>query len=207
MKLIYIYDPICGWCYGFTPVIQEIQEEFKEEISVEILSGGMLLTANRRPASAMYNYIKEAHKQVESTTGIMFGEPFLNEYLRSDDIMDSEKPSIALTVFKHYQPENAVNFAHDMQVALNFEGKSLNDIDTYIPILEKYNIPVQAFLNNMKEDDNKYATHQEFNIVQQWGITGFPAAILEKDEQLYLIARGFTPKARLLQAIEEIKNK
>lgn len=207
MKLIYIYDPICGWCYGFTPVIQQIQAQFKNEISVEVLSGGMLLSANRRPASAMFNYIKEAHKQVEATTGITFGQPFLEQYLRSDDVMDSEKPSIALTVFKHYQPENAVNFAHDMQVALNLEGKSLNDDQTYRELLEKYNIPADQFLQHMQEDDNKYATHQEFNIVQQWGITGFPAAILEKDEQLYLIARGFTPMDKLLQVIDEIRNK
>lgn len=207
MKLIYIYDPICGWCYGFTPVIQQIQAQFKNEISVEVLSGGMLLSANRRPASAMFNYIKEAHKQVEATTGITFGQPFLEQYLRSDDVMDSEKPSIALTVFKHYQPENAVNFAHDMQVALNLEGKSLNDDETYRELLEKYNIPADQFLQHMQEDDNKYATHQEFNIVQQWGITGFPAAILEKDEQLYLIARGFTPMDKLLQVIDEIRNK
>ena len=207
MKLIYIYDPICGWCYGFTPVIQELQEQFKGEIKVEIMSGGMLLTANRRPASAMYNYIKEAHKQVEATTGITFGEAFLQGYLKSDDIMDSEKPSIALTVFKQYQPDNAVNFAHDMQVALNYEGKSLNDDKTYEEILEKYGIPAAEFLAKMQDDENRYATHQEFNIVQQWGITGFPAAILDTGEQLYLIAKGFTPKARLLQVIEEIKNK
>jgi putative protein-disulfide isomerase len=207
MKLIYIYDPICGWCYGFTPMIQEIQAKFKGEMSVEVLSGGMLLSANRRPASAMFNYIKEAHKQVEATTGITFGQPFLEQYLRSDDMMDSEKPSIALTVFKHYQPDNAVNFAHDMQVALNLEGKSLNDDQTYRELLVKYNIPAEQFLQRMQEDDNKYATHQEFNIVQQWGITGFPAAILEKDEELYLIARGFTPMEKMLHVIDEIRNK
>lgn len=207
MKLIYIYDPICGWCYGFTPVIQQLQAQFKGEMSVEVLSGGMLLSANRRPASAMFNYIKEAHKQVEATTGITFGQPFLEQYLRSDDVMDSEKPSIALTVFKHYQPDHAVNFAHDMQVALNLEGKSLNDDQTYRELLQKYNIPAEQFLQRMQEDDNKYATHQEFNIVQQWGITGFPAAILEKDEELYLIARGFTPMDKMLHVINEISNK
>lgn len=207
MKLIYIYDAICGWCYGFTPVIQQLQTQFGAEMELEILSGGMMLSANHRPASAMYTYIQDAHKRVEATTGITFGAAFLDEYLQTDDIMDSEKPGVALTVFKQYQPENAIGFAHDMQLALNYYGKSLNDDQTYTELLEKYKIPADEFLNKMQEDENKYATQQEFSMVQQWGITGFPAAILDNGEQLYLIARGFTPLERMLEAIKEIKDK
>jgi putative protein-disulfide isomerase len=207
MKLIYIYDAVCGWCYGFTPVIQQLQAQFGAEMEFEILSGGMMLSANHRPASAMYTYIQDAHKRVEATTGIKFGTAFLDEYLQTDDIMDSEKPGVALTVFKQYQPEKAINFAHDMQLALNYYGKSLNDDTTYAELLEKYNIPAAEFLKKMQQDENKYATHQEFNMVQQWGITGFPAAILDNGEQLYLIARGFTPLERMLEAIKEIKDK
>lgn len=206
MKLIYIYDPICGWCYGFTPVIQQLQQQYGKEMEFEILSGGMLLSANHRPASAMYAYISEAHKRVEETTGIAFGPAFLEEYLQTDDIMDSEKPSVALSVFKHYQPENAISFAHDMQVALNYEGKSLNDDQTYRQLAEKYQLPVQEFLDNMQQDSFRYATQQEFQQVQQWGITGFPVAILDTGSQLYMIAQGFTPLERLQEVITEIKS-
>lgn len=207
MKLIYVYDPICGWCYGFTPVIQQLQQQYGQEMEFEILSGGMLLNANRRAASAMYTYIQDAHKRVEETTGITFGPAFLDGYLQTDDMMDSEKPSIALTVFKQYQPENAISFAHDMQSALNYEGKSLNDDQTYITLAEKYKLPVQEFLDKMKDDEHRYTTHEEFNMVQQWGITGFPAAILDNGEQLFLVARGFTPLEKIQEAITEIKAK
>jgi len=207
MKLIYVYDALCGWCYGFTPVILNLQQQFGHEITFEILSGGMLLSANHRPASAMYTYIQDAHKRVEETTGVAFGPAFLDGYLQTDDIMDSEKPGVALTVFKQYQPANAISFAHDMQVALNYDGKSLNDDQTYATLAEKYQLPVQEFLDKMKADENRYATHEEFNIVQEWGITGFPAAILDNGEQLFLIARGYTPLEKILEAITEIKAK
>jgi len=207
MKLIYIYDALCGWCYGFTPVIEELLQHFGDEIEVDVLSGGMFLSANHRPASAMYNYISQAHKQVEAVTGVKFGQAFLEEYLHTDDIMDSEKPSIALTVFKQYQPAKALSFAHDMQLALNYEGKSLNDDDTYRQLLAKYELPVDEFLDKMKEDANRYDTVQEFKQVEQWGITGFPAAILDDGKEYFLIAKGYTPPERLLEVIEKIKGK
>lgn len=204
MKLIYVYDPLCGWCYGFTPVIQQLQQQYRGKIAFEILSGGMALAPDHRPASAMYNYIRDAHKRVEATTGIRFGQAFLEGYLHTSDIMDSEKPSIALTVFRQYQPENAISFAHDMQVALNYEGKSLNSDDTYRELAGKYQLPVNEFLQKMQEDDNRYATSQEFRQVQQWGITGFPAAIFDNGHQLYLVARGYTPPDTLQATIEKI---
>jgi len=207
MKLIYIYDALCGWCYGFTPVIEELLQHFGDKMEVDVLSGGMFLSANHRPASAMYNYIGQAHKQVEAVTGVKFGPAFLEEYLRTDDIMDSEKPSIALTVFKQYQPAKALSFAHDMQVALNHDGKSLNEDDTYRQLLTKYQLPVDEFLEKMKEDANRYDTVQEFKQVEQWGITGFPAAILDDGKEYFLIAKGYTPLDRLLEVIEKIKGK
>lgn len=205
MKLIYVYDALCGWCYGFTPVIQELQKQLGDQTTFEILSGGMFLSANRRPASSMHAYISEAHKSVEDVTGVKFGPAFLEEYLKTDDVMDSEKPGIALTIFKEYQPHNAISFAHDIQVALNYNGQSLNDDNTYRGLLEKYQVPVNEFLEKLHDDAYRYDTIQEFNQVAQWGITGFPAAIFDDGKELFLIARGFTPLERLLEVIEKIK--
>jgi putative protein-disulfide isomerase len=205
MKLIYIFDPICGWCYGFTPVIQALQQEYAGKMDFEILSGGMLTGDNRRPASTMHAYILQAHTRVEETTGVKFGEAFLHQYLASQEIMDSVKPSIALTVFKQYQPDKAIDFAHDMQVALNYDGISLNGDAIYEQLAAKYGIPSTAFIEKMQEESNRYATQQEFQQVQQWGITGFPAAILDTGKQLYMIAKGYTPLARLQEVIEKIK--
>jgi putative protein-disulfide isomerase len=118
--------------------------------------------------------------------------------------MDSEKPSIALTVFKQYQPENAITFAHDMQVALNYQGQSLNNDSTYRLLIRKFSLPEDEFISRLHDEHYRYETHQEFQLVQNWGITGFPAAILDTGKQLYLCARGFTPRDRLEQTIDNI---
>ena len=42
--VIYCYDAYCGWCYGFSPVIKQIAEEYKDHFDIEVLSGGMIIT-------------------------------------------------------------------------------------------------------------------------------------------------------------------
>ena len=204
MRFIYIFDPLCGWCYGFTPVVQQLQERSNGNMEFDILSGEMIIGDNRHPFSSMNAYIQREHTNVEAMTGVKFGQAFLEKLLPSEDIMDSEKPSIALTVFKQYQPENAITFAHDMQVALNYYGQSLNNDSTYRSLIKKFSLPEDEFISRLHEEHYRYETNQGFQLVQNWGITGYPAAILDTGKQLYLCARGFTPLDRLEQTIENI---
>ena len=37
MKLIYIMDPLCGWCYGNSDNVLELFEKYNNDIKFEIL--------------------------------------------------------------------------------------------------------------------------------------------------------------------------
>ena len=41
--LIYCYDAYCGWCYGFSPVVKKIADNYKSRLHIEVLSGGMII--------------------------------------------------------------------------------------------------------------------------------------------------------------------
>jgi len=39
LKLIYVYDAHCSWCFAFSKVIIDIQEKYKTKFDFEVLSG------------------------------------------------------------------------------------------------------------------------------------------------------------------------
>src|SRR5690606_754200 len=118
--IIYIYDAICGWCYGFSPVMKAIYEKYKDKFDFQVLSGGMILGDRVAPISQMRDIIKGSYKRVEEASGVKFGDAFINGAVEKGTmIMSSEKPSIALSVFKTYLPQDAILFASDLQYALN----------------------------------------------------------------------------------------
>ena len=105
MNLIYCYDAYCGWCYGFSDIIKKISEKYKNNFYIEVLSGGMVLPEKPVPIATTASYIKSASKKVEELSGVKFGEDYLwhiNNPDESDWFPNSEKPSIALSVFKEY---------------------------------------------------------------------------------------------------------
>ena len=106
--LIYCYDAYCGWCYGFSPIIKKIAEEYSFQLDVEVLSGGMMIGENKMPIEKIGPYIQGAYKRVEEVTGIKFGDDFLWHTAnpdKSDWVMNSEKPAIALCILKEIYPE------------------------------------------------------------------------------------------------------
>jgi len=204
--LIYCYDAYCGWCYGFSPVIKQIAETYKETFHVEVLSGGMVLPEEPVHISATAEYIKNAYKTVEEYTGIKFGEDYLwhiNHPDQSDWFPSSEKPAIALCIFKELYPERQVEFIADLQYSLHYEGRDLTDNEAYRHLLEKYQMDADDFYSKLKEEEYKEKAYYEFQLCKQLQVTGFPQVLMQITEtKFHLLARGYTDDETLVKRIE-----
>ncbi len=204
--LIYCYDAYCGWCYGFSPVMKKIAETFKDQFAIEVLSGGMMTGEHIAPIEKIAPFIQTAYTGVEEITGIKFGEDFLwhiNHPEQSDWVMNSEKPAIALCIFKEYYPEQQLLFASDLQYALNYEGRDLDDDEAYRHLLEKYGIHPEAFYSKLHSEEYKQQAYYEFALCRQLQVTAFPAVLMQLSEtKFHLLARGYTDYNALKARIE-----
>lgn len=205
-NLIYCYDAYCGWCYGFSPVIKQIAEAYQDQFPVEVLSGGMVLPEQPVHINATAGYIKNAYKTVEEYTGIKFGEDYLwhiNNPDQSDWFPSSEKPAIALCVFKEIYPDQQVQFVADLQYSLHYEGRDLTDNEAYRHLLEKYGLDVEEFYNKLKSEEYKEKAYYEFQLCKQLQVTGFPQVLMQITEtKFHLLARGYTDYETLVKRIE-----
>lgn len=209
--LIYCYDAYCGWCYGFSPVMNKIEEKFKGKFDIEVLSGGMMIEENKAPIEKIGPFIHKAYKRVEELTGIKFGEDFLWHVFnpnQSDWVMNSEKPAIALCIFKEYYPEQQLEFASDMQYALNYEGRDLDDDEAYRHLLEKYSINADDFYSKLHNEEYRQQAYYEFALCKQLQVHAFPAVLMQRSEtKFHLLATGYTPyemmEERILKVLQE----
>lgn len=206
--LIYCYDAYCGWCYGFSPVIKKIADEYKDKLETDVLSGGMILPEKPTHISAMAPYIQKAYKTVEELTGIKFGEDFLwhiFNYEDSDWYPNSEKPAIAMCIFKEFYPKRAVEFASGLQYALNYEGRDLTDDEAYMHLLEKYSIHPEVFYDRLNSEEYKEKAYYEFSLIKQLQVTGFPCVFIQTGElKFHMVARGFTDYKAVRERIDNV---
>jgi putative protein-disulfide isomerase len=213
IKIIYVYDALCGWCYGFSPVLKQCYENHKADFSFEVLSGGMMIGERVGSINEIAPYIKTAYKTVENTCGVKFGEAYLKELQDGTMILNSELSSIALSLFKQYFPDQSVLFAHEIQNALYFDGKDPNKIESFRNIAVNHDINLDEFESKMKLESSKEAAYYDFALAKQLRVDSYPAVLMQtSDTGFYLIAKGYTDLETLelriknvLKEIEEIE--
>lgn len=209
-RIIYVYDALCGWCYGFSPVIRQLYDAYSRQVDFDVLSGGMMTGPRVKPIAESMAYVEQAYKVVEAHTGVMFGEAYLNQILKPGTyISNSEPPGVAMTLFKAVLPGRAVEFAGTLQHALYGDGIDLNVAANYGPLVEPYGIDPDEFVEHLTDPVVNQQTLAEFNLVSQYGINGFPSVILDHGNALYLVARGYLPfdqlEANIRQALGTVQ--
>jgi len=88
IKLVYYYDALCGWCYGFSPVMSKIENKYSDKLDIKVISGGLFLGSRAGRVNVVAPHIKAgAYKSVELRTGVKFGKPFLDDVFGNGDMI------------------------------------------------------------------------------------------------------------------------
>lgn len=174
----------------------------------DVLSGGMILPEKPVHISATAGFILKAYPRVEEITGIKFGEDYLWHIRNPEDsdwYPNSEKPAIAMCIFKEYYPGRAVEFAADLQYALHYEGRDLTDDEAYRHLLEKYSIQPETFYEKLKSEKYKEQAYYEFSLMKQLQVNSFPVVLIQTGELKFtMVAKGFTDYDTLKERIDKV---
>lgn len=205
--VLYFFDPLCGWCYGFNPVILKLSEKYSGKIPFRVICGGMILGDNEGPINKVAAYINVAHKTVEQTTGVKFGNTFIHKVLAEGTIhFSSLYPSRMFNAFKLLVKNNDVDLAHEIQKVIYSDGKDLNEIESYFSIAKKYNIPEELLRSTLSMDQTVSNTDFEFNLTRELGVNGFPNVYLLNNSKLTPICNGYTSFDSLEKRLIELIN-
>lgn len=189
-EILYAIDPLCGWCYCFFPVVQQLQRDFANDLRFTVLSGGLATGPRAAPLREHAEHIKSALVAIEQRTGVVFGKPFIDLLDEGSYMNDSEIPSIALTVAKGMRPEIQLDFAHALQVAFFDRGLSLNDQATYQPLAQQFGLDWTEFAQRFASEDARRRTHEEWRSVGELGVRSFPTLLLRSEDGTQAVASG-----------------
>jgi putative protein-disulfide isomerase len=204
MEIIYIFDALCGWCFGFSPVMQELYKKHND-VKFTVISGG-LVTGNRvGPMSNMASYIEKAIPGLENTTGVKVGEEFKKQLKLGVRIQNSLTPAIAFCILKEMLPDKQTPLAHAIQQAYFVKGEDLENEETYTNIAKAFFLDEVEFRRKMADPRYENMANEEFEQAKRWGITGFPAVILNRGDSLIALSNGYTTFPELEERFEHTK--
>ena len=198
--LIYVGDPMCSWCWGFAPEI----EELAEELPVEVVVGGLRPGPMAQPLDdRMASFL--SHHWVE--IGERTGQPFSTEFLDRRDgwVYDTEPAAIAVTQMREMAEEHTLDYLTDIQMAFYGKGEDVTDFEVLTRLAEPYDVDLELFGESLSTDEAKKTAWTDFSRARNWGISGFPTLVGELgDGRLALLARGWTDAATIRSRIASV---
>jgi putative protein-disulfide isomerase len=203
--IYYVFDPMCGWCFGFSGVIKQAAKDYQNDFEFVAISGGMVVGEREGPIGDFADYILGAYKRVEDMAGVKFGEPYLAQLKTKTLYSSSVVPSIALAVFREFLPSRTIEFAGSLQDAMFVHGKDLRDDSVYVEMVKPYGIDPNIFIEKLHEASYKEKAFEGFQQSANFGVQGFPAVLGNRKGKYYNLTNGYSSKKELYAVLDKLK--
>lgn len=191
-EIIYVFDPLCGWCYGFSPVIKQAYDTYKDKADFKVLAGGMVIGDQIGPIGRISQFLKKATANVTQRTGAVFSPLFVDTILNEGtQILSSMEPSIAVQICKTEKPERIFEFMSELHKDIYISGLKTSIPADYKRLAEKMGFDSEKFINELQSASFKAKTEQDFEAASAMGIDSYPAVLLRNKEGFKVISRGY----------------
>jgi putative protein-disulfide isomerase len=198
--LWYFADPMCSWCWGFAPVIEQINAAYSERMRIALLLGGLGPGSTEPLSAAMREEILHHWHEVHRRTG----QPFAFEgALPEGFVYDTEAPSRAVITVGEADPASTFAYFKAVQAAFYTGRRDVTRPDVLAELAGPFGIDQARFLARFASNDLRRRTELHFRQARDLGVRGFPTVILQSAGGYVLLTRGWQPFAELVPPIEQ----
>lgn len=190
-QLIYILDPMCSWCWGFNPVMQQVLKQAQAAgVKVTVRVGGL-----RTGQQAVLDETKRAYIQQHwRTVAQMTEQPFdFGNALPSGFLYDTEPACRALVVARQLDERLLFAFLDSLQRAFYQEALDITQPSVLCGLAVQAGYASEAFCDAFDLQATQVATQADFAWVRNLAISGFPSLLAEHQQQYALITNGYQP--------------
>jgi putative protein-disulfide isomerase len=197
--LWYFADPMCSWCWGFSPVIETVRSEYRERMKIALVLGGLRPGETAPLTAAGREEILHHWRAVHERTG----QPFRFEHALPDGfVYDTEPASRAVVAVGGLEPALIFPLFKAIQHAFYAEGRDVTQAAVLAELAAALGVDREAFLQAFGSDAARSRTQAHFRQARQAGVRGFPALILQQDSRLHTVANGCQPLETVRAALD-----
>lgn len=190
--LMFLYDPLCGWCYGAMPAIHALAD-LGGCIVEPVPSGLFAGDPARRIGPEMGQYIEQADARIASMSGQRFSDAYRRKVLNNPAMpFDSGPATEALTAVSRWNVLRELDALHALQRERFVAGRDTSDRE----------VIAQALAASLGDDAAQWharladprlpqateaRTVRAQRVMQAIGVQGVPALVWPSEEGLRLL--------------------
>lgn len=209
MKLLYVTDVFCPWCYGFIPVMRRLVREHPS-LPIRVL-GGNLMDQPQRLSEMLEEHptIPAFFERLEQTTGQSTAR--FRELLAAvpgdssrDWLMHSAAMNLPLAALRRLAPGHELAQMEAFEESFYAGAQNVMEPSFWNEVAARWNIAPAALQAALHQEDVRLAAARDAREAED--IMGefclYPTLYLERGTQRTLLARGYVPYETVNGALE-----
>lgn len=180
----YLFDPLCGWCYGASVAIRQLSEQ--PSVRLELAPTGLFAGGGRVMDAAFAAHAWANDQRIAELTGLPFSEAYRRNVLgRPGSPFDSSVATLALTAVSLNEPQRELETLKTLQEARYVAGLDVADRSVVVQLLRDRELTAAA--DRLAGSDAELLAANDVRIqmarrlMQAVGAQGVPALVVSND--------------------------
>ncbi|KKW69136.1 protein-disulfide isomerase [Lampropedia cohaerens] len=181
--LHYVFDPLCGWCYGASPGLNALAGV--PDVRVRLLPSGLFAGSGARAMDdAFAAYAWSNDQRIARLSGQRFTERYRTQVLGNHaQRFDSGLATLALTAVALAAPQRELEALGAIQLARYVDGQDVTQVQTLQALLRSLDLAEAA--ERLRQPDaeleaaNRTRVESAQALLRRFGAQGVPTLVLE----------------------------
>jgi putative protein-disulfide isomerase len=203
--LVYVTNPMCAWCYGFTPVVRRLRALWHGRLNVQVLYGDLKANNTEPLQLEDKNKLAVTWHRVQQHTYLPFDYRF---FTHRNYVYNTEPACRALLCVRLLRPVLQLEVLRAFHSAFYADGFNLNDTAVLVQLVGLFGIRENLFLALFESEEIMQQLEEEFSHVDRMGAATFPSTFVQAGQFQEKITSGYVPldelEQRLLRVLERV---
>mgnify|MGYP001820091152 CR=1 FL=1 len=188
--LWYFADPMCSWCWGFSPVIEQLKSVYDKRLNIALMLGGLRPGTTESMSAQLRDEILHHWYEVHKLTGQSFS---FEDALPEGFVYDTEPACRAVITVAQLGKDKIFPYFKSIQSAFYIDQVDVTLTENLATLANQQGFTSDQFLTHFHSDAVIQKTKLQFHGTQQAGVSGFPSLVLQNNTDFQFITRGYRP--------------
>ncbi|MCA3959622.1 DsbA family protein [Vibrio vulnificus] len=198
IKLYYVHDPMCSWCWGYKPTLEKLKQQLPGVIQFEYVVGGLAPDSTLPMPPEMQQKIESIWHQIEQRLGTQFNYEFWTRCTPVRSTYQACRAVIAAGFQDSYE-----QMLEAIQHAYYLRSMPPHDEATHRQLAQEIGLNVQQFENDVTGRLLEGVFEDQLSLARSLGVNAYPSLVLQINDAYFPIEIDYLSTEPTLKLIRE----